>query len=180
MAWGETPQTTNPDDMVEIEVNGVTRQVHRNSDDAIAARDYALAKWEAAKKAMETAKADEMEARKEVVRLAFSPDAKEGVNRIPLHNDYALKYQKKLNYKITAPNSAVEDLEDLAPKLGNEAVFLVERIITWTPNFSKSEFNKLDPENNPTHAKVKTEIEKLLTIDEGAPTLAIEAPKGSK
>lgn len=176
MAWGQTPEATNPDDMVDVAGVGT---VHRSSPEAIKARDAALAKWERSKQTLETAKADEMEARKEVVRLAFSPDAKEGTNRIPLHNGYALKYQKKLNYKVSASNTEIDEAEDRMPKIGNEATFLFERIITWSPSFSKSEYNKLDAEN-PTHVAVKAEIDKLITTTDGAPTLAIEEPKGSK
>lgn len=176
MAWGETPAVTNPDDMVEV--GG--KQFHRNSPEVIAARDTALATWEASQAALATAKADEMAARKEVVRLAFDTvAAREGVNRTPLHNGYNLKYSKKLNYKVAASNTEVEDVEDKMPTLGNEATFLFERIITWRADFSKSEYNKLDSDN-PTHKAVKAEIDKLLEITEGAPTLAIEEPKGTK
>lgn len=174
MAWGEEPKNATAN---MVEVNG--EMIDVNSAVGIAKRDSALAKWEVAKTTLETAKADEMEARKTAFAFAFGGDAKEGTNRIALNNDYALKGVRKVNYKIAVPNEVIDRAEDLMPTLGKEATFLFERIITWSPDFSKSEYNKLDT-GNPTHRAVKAEIDKLIETSDGAPTLVIEAPKGSK
>lgn len=175
MAWGQSPQASQSANMVEID--GVMIDV--NSPVGIAKRDEALAAWEAAKTALDTAKADEMEARKLAFKFAFGNDAKEGTNRTDLHNGYTIKGVRKVNYKIAASNEAIDAAEDRMPTLGNEATFLFERIIVWKPDFSKSEYNKLDT-GNPTHRAVKAEIDKLIETSDGAPTLDIEAPKGSK
>jgi hypothetical protein len=174
MAWGEEPKNATAN---MVEVNG--EMIDVNSAVGIAKRDAALAKWEASKVALDTAKADEMKARKTAFQFAFGGEAKEGTNRVELNNGYALKGVRKVNYKIAASNEAVDRAEDLMPTLGNEATFLFERIIVWTPDFSKSEYNKLDT-GNPTHRAVKAEIDKLIETSDGAPTLEIEAPKGSK
>jgi len=175
MAWGETVASSQPTNMVEID----GAMIDVNSAVGIAKRDEALTKWEAAKTALETAKADEMEARKLAFKFAFGNDAKEGTNRTELHNGYTIKGVRKVNYKIAASHDAIDAAEERMPTLGNEATFLFERIIVWTPDFSKSEYNKLDT-GNPTHRAVKAEIDKLIETSDGAPTLAIEAPKGSK
>jgi hypothetical protein len=104
------------------------------------------------------------------------PNANEGTNRIELNNGYALKCVAKLNYKIAAPNDRIDAIEDEASKLGNEGTFLIERVITWTPAFSKSEYNKLDP-SLPVHAKVKALVDSVLEITPGAPALTLEEPK---
>lgn len=179
MAWGEQPNTSqpvNPASLIEVEGVGL---VDPHSPKGIELRDAALAKWEASKVALDTAKADEMEARKEAFKWAFGNDAKEGTNRTELHNGYTIKGVRKVNYKIAVSNEAVDAAEDRMPTLGNEATFLFERIIVWKPEFSKSEYNKLDT-GNPTHRAVKAEIDKLIETTDGAPTLEIEAPKGSK
>ena len=60
-------------------------------------QDEVLMEWERRKKALETAKADEMDFRKYVVSRAF-PNKSEGTNTIELGNDYKLKAQIKFNY----------------------------------------------------------------------------------
>lgn len=138
-------------------------------------RDRRLAAWDEAKKVLDAAKTSEMEARKLVADYCF-PNASEGTNRIELNNGHSLKMVAKFNYKIAAPNDAVDKIEDEASKLGNEGTFLIERVITWTPNFSKSEYNKLNTDL-PVHAKVKALVDSVLEITPGAPTLTIEEPK---
>jgi hypothetical protein len=54
-----------------------------------------------------------MEARKLVADYCF-PNANEGTNRIELNNGHSLKMVAKLNYKIAAPNDAVDKIEDEA------------------------------------------------------------------
>jgi hypothetical protein len=138
-------------------------------------RDRRLAAWDEAKKVLEAAKATEGDCRKAVFEYCF-PNPKEGTNRIELNNGYALKAVNKINYKIAAPNAAVDAVQDEAEKLGNEGTFLIERIITWTPNFSKSEYTKLDV-SLPVHAKIKQLVDSVLEIKPGMPTLEIEEPK---
>lgn len=141
----------------------------------VAARDMLLEAWEHSKVVLERAKETEMELRKASFAYTFV-DAKEGTNRVDLGGGYSLKGVRKVNYKIAASNDQVDEAEDKAAKIGNEGTFLFERIITWTPNFSKSEYNKLE-ESNPTHVEVKKLIDGLIETTDGAPTLEIEAPK---
>lgn len=138
-------------------------------------RDRRLAVWDTAKKTLEAAKASEMEARKAVADYCF-PAAKEGTNRIELNNGYALKMVHKLNHKIAATNDQVDAVEEEAGKLGNEGTFLIERIITWTPDFSKSEYKKLNTDL-PVHKAVKALVDGILEITPGAPALTLEEPK---
>lgn len=142
------------------------------------ARDRLLKSWETAKVTLEAAKNSEMEIRKAVAAYVF-PTPKEGVNNHDLGGGYTLKLGHKLNYKIEASNEAVDKAEDAAAQCGNEGTFLFERIITWTPNFSKSEYNKLDADGNPTHKGVKALIDGLLEIKPGAPSLEIKEPKAT-
>lgn len=140
-----------------------------------ATRDYLLKLWEASKVTLEKAKASEMDLRKAVFAYQF-PNPKEGTQRVEIGGGYALKAVHKVNIKISASNEDVDKAEDEATKIGNEGTFLFERIITWTPNFSKSEYKKLEADN-PTHIAVKKLIDGLIEETSGAPTLEIEAPK---
>lgn len=171
MTWGN-PQPSQP----TWNPNDPNYKPQLDNAAWLAERDRLLAEWETAKSVLEKAKESEMEARKAAQAFAFGPTAKEGMNNQELNNGYTLKFGKKLNYNIKASNDAVDAAADEADKIGNEGTFLFERIITWTPNFSKSEYNKLDT-SLPTHAKVKKLVDGLLEIKEGTGSLEIKEPK---
>ncbi len=136
-----------------------------------------IAQWDAAKLVLEAAKNSEMEARLLVGNYAFPvAGRKEGVNNAELSDGRVVKLGHKVNYKLTGGNEAIEKAEDEAEKAGNEGAFLVERIISWEAKFSVGEYKKLDPAN-PTHAKVKAAIDKVLEISNGTPSLEIKEPK---
>jgi hypothetical protein len=142
-----------------------------------AARDALLKRWEVTKAALEAAKNSEMEIRKAVGAYVF-PTPKEGVNNHDLGNGYTLKLGHKLNYKLRGDVEAIEAVEDKCEALGNEGKFLVERIIVWKADFSKSEYNKLDA-SLPTHSAVKKLVDEILEITPGSPSLEIKEPKAS-
>lgn len=136
-----------------------------------------IAQWEHAKVVLEKAKNSEMDARKLVGSYVFPvAGRKEGVNNAELSDGRTVKLGHKLNYKLVGDNEKIEKVEDACEAIGNEGSFLVERIITWEAKFSKSEYNKLQADN-PTHVKVKAEIDKVLEISEGTPSLEIKEPK---
>lgn len=140
-----------------------------------AARDMLLRVWEASKVTLEKAKATEMDLRKIVAGYVFT-NPKEGVNNHELSGGAVLKMGHKLNYSLRGDNDAIEAVEDACEKFGNEGKFLIERIIVWKADFSKSEFNKLDPSLK-LHADVKKQVETILEIKPGSPTLEIKEPK---
>jgi hypothetical protein len=171
MTWGNpnpSPSTWNPNDP--------NYKPQLENAAWLAERDRLLAEWETAKTTLEAAKESEMTARKAAQAFAFGPGAREGMNNQPLANGFELKFGKKLNYKFSASNEKIDAIEDQAAKIGNEGTFLIERIITWTPNFSKSEYNKLDA-SNPTHSKIKALVDSVLEITEATGSLEIKAPK---
>ena len=179
MTWG-TPATVdwnaiaadatyNPD-------NFLSNDKHPQHAAWLAERDKRLATWDAAKDTLQRAKESEMEARKAVQAFAFGGIAKEGMNNQPLANGYTLKFGKKLNYNLSASNEAIDVAEDKAAKVGNRGTFLFERIVIWKPEFSKSEYNKLDAAD-PTDKAVKELIDGLLTITEATGSLEIKEPK---
>lgn len=150
----------------------------------LAERDRLLAKWEADKAALEKAKADEMESRKAFVKFAFDNEKLEGTERIELNNGYQAKAIKKLNYCLVSPIEGVSvvDAVDLAlteiEALGPEGKFIADRIVKWSADLSVSEYRKLD--EIPNGEKIKSIIDRVVETREGAPTLEIVPPKGSK
>lgn len=136
-----------------------------------------VAQHDATKGVLERAKNSEMEARLLVSNYAFPlAGRKEGVNNLELGDGRTVKLGHKVNYKLSSDVEKIEKAEDEIDAIGNEGSFLRERIITWKAEFSKSEYNKLDT-NNPTHAKVKAAIDKVLEVSNGTPSLEVKEPK---
>lgn len=172
MAW---PQNT-PDNSATWNVEDPNYKPQLDNAAWLAERDRLLKIWDEAKTTLEKAKESEMEARKASQAFAFGPNAREGMNNQPLANGYELKFGKKMNYKIAATNDQVDKAEDEAAKLGARGELLFERCITWTPNFSKSEFNKLDAADE-TDKAVKKIIEDIIEVTEATGSLEIKAPR---
>lgn len=163
MAWGDTAPAL------------VEQPLTVGSPEWVAKRDTLLAAWDNAKEVLERAKESEMIARKAVVAFSFD-DKQEGTQRIALNNGYGLKLSQSLSYNIIKSNDEVDKAEDTARTIGNEGQFLFERIITWTPNFSKSEYKKLDT-NLETHKRIKVLVDDLIEGKMSSPQLKIEEPK---
>jgi hypothetical protein len=144
-----------------------------------AERDRQLTEWEAAKRKLEEAKADEMEIRKKVVAFNFNREKLEGTERVELNNGWELKAVKKLNYNFVSPvegidrKVAVDDALTRIEQLTPEGSFIADRLVKWTPELSVSEYRKLEPQ-------VKAIIDTVIETKEGAPTLELVPPKGTK
>lgn len=148
-----------------------------------AERDRILGAWEASKVALEKAKADEMNLRKEFVKFAFDNEKLSGTERIDLANGYQAKAVKKLNYKFVAPEGVkVADAVDKAlteiEAIGGEAPFIADRLVKWTADLSLTEYKALD--DSEIGRKIKAKIDTVIETTEGAPTLEIIEPKGSR
>jgi len=168
MTWGSAPIAATPDD--ELSPEQWTDK-----------REALLLKWDADKRALETAKATEMESRKAVADFAFPVDTRLAgrTNNQDLPNGYTLKLGDKLNHKITADPKTIQQVEEkVVPTISNEATFIFERIIKISYDFSVGEYNKLDMAN-PAHVLLKDEIDKLIEVTRGSPSLEIKPPKGS-
>lgn len=150
----------------------------------LAERDRILAAWEASKVKLETAKADEMELRKEFVKFAFDNEKLSGTERIPLANGYEAKAVKKLNYNLVSPIEGVDVVEAVdnvlteLEAMGPEGKFVADRLVKWSCDLSVSEYKKLDDMHGGD--KYKAVINKVIETKEGAPTLEIVPPKGSR
>lgn len=143
--------------------------------------DQLLMAWDKIKKAIETAKAQEMELRKYIVNRAF-PKKEEGMNNKELGNGYILKAGVKFNYNL-ADNDTVENCLARVAALGNQGPFVADRLVSWTPNFLLKEYRQLgeDAAKGEKFAQeVLKAIQPMLTIADGAPTLEIKEPKAKK
>lgn len=149
-----------------------------------AERDRILAAWEASKLTLEKAKEDEMNLRKEFVKFAFDNEKLSGTERVELNNGYQAKAVKKLNFKFVSrdENVKVVDAVDKSlteiEALGGEAPFIADRLVKWSADLSVGEYNKLT--ESEIGRKIKAIIDNVIETTEGAPTLEIVPPKGSK
>lgn len=143
--------------------------------------DQLLMAWDDIKKAIEVAKAQEMDLRKYIVNRAF-PKKHEGMNTCELGNGYELKAQVKFNYNL-ADNDTVENCLAKVASLGNQGPFIANRLVSWKPNFLLTEYRQLEEDASKGEKfaqEVLKAIQPMLTISDGAPTLEIKEPKAKK
>jgi hypothetical protein len=143
--------------------------------------DQLLVLWNNKKKAIETAKEEEMELRKYIVKREF-PQKVEGTNTKELGNGYQLKAAIKYNYNL-ADNDTVEDCLNRIAKVDNTGAFIADRLVSWKPSFLLTEYRQLveDKEKGSKSAEaILNIVNQMLTISEGAPTLEIKEPRKAK
>lgn len=142
-------------------------------------QDNLLMRWQKAKEQLAFWKDAEMELRKEC--SAFLVPAKtEGTTNVELGNGYKAKVVNKYNYKLDSDNDKIWLTLDKISKIGNQGSFIAERLVSWTPNFLKTEYTTLqeEAEKGSDEAKQILKIinDEILTISEAAPTLEIKSP----
>ena len=143
--------------------------------------DQLLLLWQDKKNAIERAKVEEMDLRKYIVAREF-PKKEEGTTRKDLGNGYQLKAVIKYNYTLAA-NDIVEECLDHIALLGNEGPFIADRLVSWKPNFLKTEYTALlerKDKGDERAIKILDIVNKMLTIKEAAPELDIIEPKKVK
>lgn len=126
-----------------------------------------LVQWNKTQGILQTYKLKEQELRLEIVRRKFET-APIGTTNFDLPKGFKLKCVKKQTYRVDT--AEVETALDEIRKLGNEGVFIANRLIKWKPELSLTEYKQI-PE------KVKAIIDKVLTISDAMPTLEIVEPK---
>jgi hypothetical protein len=143
--------------------------------------DQLLLLWEQKKRAIETAKEEELELRKYIVKREF-PKPNEGMNTKELGQGYQLKAAIKYNYNL-ADNDTVEACLEKISAMGNAGSAIADRLVSWKPNFLLTEYRQLceDKEKGSKFAdECLKVIGEMLTITEAAPTLEIKEPKARK
>ena len=145
-------------------------------------QDGMLMRWDDMKKQLEFYKNKEMEYRKVCVSI-LTPTKPEGTTNVALGSDYTAKVVNKYNYKLKE-NDKVNNALDKIAKVGNQGAFIAERLVSWTPNFLKTEYTTLqeEAEKGSQDAKAILEIvnSEMLVITDAAPSLEIKPPKAKK
>lgn len=145
-------------------------------------QDGMLMMWKAAESELKRLKELEMEYRK--ICVAFlTPTKPEGTTNVDLGSNYTAKVVNKYNYTLKE-NDKVNSALDKIAKIGNQGAFIAERLVSWTPNFLKTEYTTLQEEADKGSQDAKAILEivnsEMLTITDAAPTLEIKEPKAKK
>lgn len=128
--------------------------------------------WAIAKKTLAVAVETEMALRKELFALAFKADLV-GTENYELGNGYKLKGVGKINYNVDTAH--VDEALAAIENCGNEGKFIAERLISWKPALSLTEYKQLSSEG-----PYKKLIDKVITTSPATPTLEIVEPKAKK
>lgn len=151
-------------------------------------RNAEIEHWLNSKPALENAKQIEMDWRNKVSATLF-PNPVKGTQRYDLGGGFKVKLVHGLTYSLgnkeavddegkkIAVRTQVEDLEQrIIDKFGDVGDQLIKRLISWKPELSGSEYEKLDPDNV-VELEVRNMIDEVLTIKPASPQLAFEEPK---
>lgn len=145
--------------------------------------DGMLMLWQKSKENLDHWKSLEMDWRK-ICAAFLVPTKIEGTVNVELGNDYKANVNYKYNYKLKEDNDTVWATLDKISKIGNEGKFIADRLVSWTPNFLKTEYTTLQEEaekgSEQAKAILKIVNDELLTITEAAPELKIIEPKVKK
>lgn len=146
-------------------------------------KDGMLLLWQKSKDMLTKWKELEIEWRK-VCAEFLVPEKTEGTVNVELGAGYKAKVVHKYNYKLDSDNNKIWSALDKIGSIGNQGKFIAERLVSWTPNFLKTEYTTLQEEaaNGSQDAKAILAIveKEMLTITEAAPTLSIVEPKAKK
>lgn len=136
------------------------------------------------KKQLDYYKETEMELRKLAVKFIVEKP-REGTNTVDLGGGYVAKAGISYSYELDADNETIEATLGRIARISNEASFIADRLITWTPKFQLTEYRKLQDDVNSNDSiisgnarAVLKELEAIITVKDKAPTLEIKAPKG--
>lgn len=145
-------------------------------------QDGMLMLWKETEAELKRLKELEMEYRKVCVSF-LTPTKPEGTTNVPLGEGWNAKVVNKYNYKLK-DNDTVDKALDKVSKIGNEGAFIAERLVSWTPNFLKTEYTTLQEEaakgSETAKQILKIVNDEMLIIDNAAPTLELKEPKAKK
>lgn len=152
-------------------------------------KDNLLMDWRKAKEAAEKAVAYERDLRGKVVACYSDPSKTTGTERIAIGNNWSVKVEKGLNYKLksfdanvsnrTAVEVALQRLvtatrdsqgNELNPELGKVVAM---RLVKWEPELSLTEYKQLLP----GHREI---IDTVLEVKPSSPTVSLVPPKEPK
>lgn len=126
--------------------------------------------WEAAKDALDAAKALEARLRTAAIAAIYPDGIDEGANTVELADGVKLTATGRINYTLDKDSDKVEKALDKLEKSGPEGKLIADRLVSWKPTLAVGEYKKLDD-------KFRKVIDTVLTTSEGTPSLALKRGK---
>lgn len=154
-------------------------------------RDRLLLEWQEVSNTLSVAKDAEMTKRNEVFAYLF-PNPIEGTQYFDLPGNWKVKLVYKMNYKIDSDSDKVDAAIDIMSKMGPTGAVIADRLFKWKADVSVTEYRTLIDrdekfKNDPnafaeygTESRVLRELQAVLTIKPGAPTLELIDPDEKK
>lgn len=132
--------------------------------------------WVEAKAALAEGKKLEADLRKKVLAECF-PESQtgepvSGVSTLELGNDYRLKADFKLSYKLSNLDDVSKVLDVIANTF-DEGDFIAKKLVKYEPKLSLADYKKL-PDN------IRSVFDEVLTVTQAAPTVTFVEPKVDK
>ena len=129
-----------------------------------------LVSWNQAKEQLDHWKKVESELRELVVSEFYPSHVDEGTVNYELADNYVLKAQFKLDYKLTATPQEIEDVVTELSTYGEDGEDAIEGLFKVTTDLVPKKFKSLAP-------SFKHIVEKLVTIRPAKPSLSITQTK---
>jgi len=136
-----------------------------------AKRDTAIMKWSTAQSQLAYWKEVEAAARIEVLTLCYETPPDSGTVNYDLGKGFGLKAVFKENYKLD--EKKLDGALDRIEKMGEAGELIVNRVIRWKPELSKTEYEAM-PE------AMRAILDEVVTISPGTPSLSLMTPKVPK
>lgn len=132
-----------------------------------------------AKTALGKAVETEIALRKEV-KARYFPDAGDtkGTFNFDLGNGYKLKLKNGEYVKVAdTDEQSLETALDAIAKIGNLGAVMADELVKFKPELSLTEYNKLKDNDDAQAKRIKSIIDKHITITPATPTLEFVEPK---
>lgn len=134
-------------------------------------RDKAIMAWSTAQSQLAYWKELESQKRIEALTLCFETPPDSGTVNYDLGKGFVLKAVFKENYKLN--EKGLDAALDKIEKLGEAGELIVNRVIRWKPELSKTEYEAMPP-------NMRKILDEVITISPGTPSLSLVTPKVPK
>ena len=151
-------------------------------------RNAELQNWLDEKKQLDNSKESERASRDKITATLF-PNPSKGTQRYDIGGGYKVKLVATVTYKLgnkdkiddhgnkISIEDQIREMEDaIIERHGELGEQVLKRLITWKPELSGSQFEKLDTKNE-VEGDIKAAIQHHLETGFGAPQLTFEEPK---
>ena len=130
--------------------------------------------WYEAKLALDAAKKNEAELRKQVLQSQFeeanSSGPVSGTRKKDLGGGYTLKADFKLAYKLENKNRELENCLEAIANSFEEGNYIARNLVKWKPELSLTEYKKLPDD-------VKKVFDEVVTVTQASTSLSVIPPK---